>query len=221
MSLPCRSSLIFLALLVSISAAHADSISVTGSGVLGGDIDRLQVSAGSFSAYSAAPAGPSFVLGASPVGVQVTLEWGVVPFSGPGFTTVNLGNQFTDILTGGITFTSTFTIPASALVSGTFTAPISVMGGLGAYQDLLLGQGQGSYETGPLMGTLQFVGTGMATFEISDVGQGLYHITSADATFTGQGMLTSVTPEPSSFLLMGSGIAGLWGVWRRKRSVAL
>jgi len=35
----------------------------------------------------------------------------------------------------------------------------------------------------------------------------------------GEAFVTTVTPEPSSFLLLGSGLAGLVGVVRRKRSM--
>ena len=106
------------------------------------------LTAGIFSASSAAPDGRDD-LGQGTVGLPITLKWGSFAFPGPGFTSVNLGNQFTDILTGTIVFTGTFTVPASALFTGTFTAPVDVSGQLQAFQDLTLGQG--FYTQGPLM----------------------------------------------------------------------
>lgn len=109
-------------------------------------------------------------------------SWGSFAFPGPGFTSVKLGNQFTDILTGTIVFTGTFTVPASALFAGTFTAPVDVSGQLQAFQDLTLGQGQG-----PLMATLLFSGTGTATFQIEGIGNNNFLFRSANVNFNNTG----------------------------------
>jgi hypothetical protein len=81
--------------------AKANSVTVTGNGYAGNDMDGLRLTAGIFSASSAAPDGRDD-LGQGTVGLPITLKWGSFAFPGPGFTSVSLGNQFTDILTGTI-----------------------------------------------------------------------------------------------------------------------
>jgi hypothetical protein len=186
-------------------SAKANSVTATGNAYAGGDSDGLMLKAGIFSAFSAAPGGQEF-LGFGTAGVPMTLSWNSFAFPGPGFTSVNLGNQFTDILTGAITFTGTFTVPASALFTGTFTAPVNVSGQLQAFQDLTLGQG--FYTQGPLMATLHFSGTGTATFFIEDIGDPNFQIGFASVNFNNTGTLTAV-PEPTSLFLMGTGFAGV------------
>lgn len=198
------------------SVTFADSVSVVGSGYLGSDLDGLSVNAGSFSATSAAPGGPSLLFGFHSIDTLITESWGSAAFSGPGFTTVNIGNQFTDILVGGPSFTSTFSVSAADLAAGFFIAPVTVTGELQAFQDLLLGTGTGEYQTGPLMATLQFTGTGLGTFQIVDAGQGGFDTVFGAVSFTGNGTLTTVVPEPNSLFLMGTGILSLFGIARRK-----
>ena len=187
--------------------AKANSVTVIGNGYAGNDMDGLGLTAGIFSASSAAPDGRDD-LGQGTVGLPITLKWGSFAFPGPGFTSVNLGNQFTDILTGTIVFTGTFTVPASALSTGTFTAPVDVSGQLQAFQDLTLGQG-------PLMATLLFSGTGTATFQIEGIGNNDILFRSADVNFNGTGTLTAV-PEATPLFLMGTGLAGLSVMVRRR-----
>jgi len=194
--------------------ARANSVTVIGNGYAGGDSDGLSLTAGIFSAFSAAPDGRTF-LGGGGVGVPLTLSWDSLAFPGPGFTSVNLGSQFTDILTGGIAFTGTFTVPASALVTGTFTAPVDVSGQLQAFQDLTLGQG--GYTQGPLMATLVFSGTGTATFQIESFGAtNSFLIGFTNVNFNNTGTLTPV-PEPTSLFLMSTGFAGLSVMVMRRR----
>lgn len=187
--------------------ARANSVTVTGNGYAGNDMDGLRLTAGIFSASSAAPDGRDD-LGQGTVGLPIKLSWGSFAFPGPGFTSVNLGNKFTDILTGTIVFTGTFTVPASALSTGTFTAPVDVSGQLQAFQDLTLGQG-------PLMATLLFSGTGTATFQIEDIGNNNILFRSANVNFNDTGTLTAV-PEPTSLFLTGTGLAGLSVMVRRR-----
>ena len=198
--------------------ASATSVSVTGTGYLGNGLDGLSVTAGSFSASSATPGdlGPSFI-GFGTVGVPMTFSWTAQAFSQSlGSSLVHIGTQVTDFLDGGIAFTPTFTIPASALVTGTFTTPATVSGSLQAFQDLTFGQG--NITQGPLMASLLFTGTGTATFNIEDLGEGSIEIRGGFGTFSGTGTLQTVVPEPSSLFLMGSGLVSLAGIVRRKRS---
>jgi hypothetical protein len=204
--------LVVLCILVSVSVpASANSVRVTatGFGIMGGNSDFLSVSAGIFSAASGAPDGPP-ILASGTVGVPMTLEFQPFAFPGLGFTTVNIGNQFTDILTGGMDFTTgTFTVPASALVTGTFTVPVDVLGQVMAFRDL--GGNQG-----PLIASLDFVGTGSATLFITNEGQNFFLISSAEGDFKKiDGTLTTVVPENSSLLLMGTGLLAFGLMARR------
>lgn len=202
--------------IITTSATFADSVSVTGTGTLGSDLDSLSATAGNFSAYSAAPGGPGILFGAIPLNTSYTASWGSSAFPGPGFTVVNVGSQFTDILSGGLNFTSTFSVSAADLAAGFFTAPVTVTGELQAFQDLLVGSGTQEYQQGPLMATLQFTGTGIGTFQIYDAGQGLFDTSVGSVTFTGKGTLTTVAPEPGSFFLMGTGVLSLFGIAKAK-----
>jgi hypothetical protein len=194
-------------------AAGANSVTVTGNAYSGATSDGLSLTAGILSASSAAPDGPS-TLGFGTVGVPMSLSWSSFAYPGTGFTEVNVGSNYTDILTGGIGFSGTFTIPPSALLTGTFTTPVSVSGHLQAFQDLTLGQG---ITYGPLMANLLFSGTGTATFQILDEGEGTFVILYADVTFNDSGTQT-VVPEPATLFLAGTGLAGLAAAAKRKRS---
>jgi hypothetical protein len=175
----------------------------------------MTLSAGPFSAFSAAPGGQS-VLGGGAVGVPMTLSWFVNPFSGSCCTEVNVGGNVTDTLYGSIIFTSTFTIPGSALVTGTFRAPATLTGEVQAFQDLTLGTG--IITPGPLMATLMFSGKGTATFTGFNAGNDTFIITFANTNFKDKGTLT-VAPEPASLLLFGTGLAGLAFTLRRRRNL--
>jgi hypothetical protein len=207
-------ALIVFCLLACLSLpATANSVSVSGTAYGGDNSNALSVTAGIFSTFSAAPNGYSEV-GGGTAGVPMSLSFSVLPWPGPGYTTLNIGSKFTDILEGtGILFTGTFTVPFSALAQGTFTAPISFSSQLLAYQDLTLGQGV--FTTGPLMASLVSSGTGMGTFQLTDIGNGQFIIPYATFTFNGTGNLT-VVPEPGPLFLLGTGFAG-FGIrcWRR------
>ena len=211
---PLTFSLVILSILASgCLPASANSVSVAGVGVIGGTTDFLRLDAGIFSAESGAPDGPG-IIGYGTVGVPMSLEFFPFAFSGLGFTIVTVGNQFTDILTGGIDFTTgTFTVPASALVTGIFKVPVDVLGQLMAFQDL-------GGRQGPLMASLDFAGTGTATLYLADEGNGLFAITIAEGDFKNiRGTLTTTitTPETSSLLMMGTGLVAVGTLARRSR----
>src|SRR5439155_2912371 len=119
-------------------------------------IDSLSVNAGIFSAFSAGPDGPSSIFSGVP-GIPTDILFGVEAFSGNGVAAVHIGNTFTEILSGGITFTGTITVPESALTTGTFTAPVDMLGQLMAFQNLT--PGEGAFTRGPLIATLFFHGS--------------------------------------------------------------
>lgn len=193
--------------------ATANSVSVTGTGHGGGFSVGFDITSAGFTAFESLNGGDRGYISIGTVGVPMKIIWSVDAFPGPELqTTATVGGQFTDLVGGGLVFTSTFTIPASALLSGTFTVPVDVTGYFTAFQDLSLGEG--FLTPGPFLGGLTFTGTGTATFDILDLGQGSYEIVSASSTFNGTGR--AVTPEPTSLLLMGTGLAALGLVARRK-----
>lgn len=217
MSLSARRPLFALIVICSLACisrpASANSVSVNGTAYAGSDTNGLSLTAGTASIFSAAPIGYSQV-GSGMAGVPMTLSFWVLPWPGPGYTTVNIGSQFTDILQGaGILFTGSFTVPFSALAAGTFTAPISFTSQLLAYQDLTLSQGFAT--PGPLMASLVSSGTGTGTFYLTDIGGGQFIIPYATFKFQGTGNLT-IVPEPGSLYLLGAGLAGFGTMcWRR------
>lgn len=211
---PCTFGLVVLCILVCVSMpANANSVNVTGLGYLGGDSDAVGASAGSFSAFSAAPFGPSEV-GGGVAGVPMTFSFSPSAYPGPDTTSVNIGNQFTDILTGGIIFTTgTFTVPASALVTGTFRTAVNVVGQVMAFQDL------GGGKQGALMATLTFAGTGTVTLYLEDVGENQFVIIQAVGEFKNISGTLTVVPEPATLLLIGTGLVALGAVAGRDRGL--
>ena len=217
-------TLLSVAFLAISQPARADSITlaVSGSGYLGSTYNGISVNGGNlFSIYSAAPDGPA-ILDTGAVGVPMDLTIYPSAFSGYGFTDVRIGGSVTDILNGGLTIASGFTVPASALMTGSFTAPVTVSGSLQAYTDLTYGTG--ILTQGPLLGTLDFSGQGMGTFSIEPTGSDTFVIVYEVGQFKGTGTLNTtvhLTPEPTSLVLVGTGLAALALALKRRTNVGL
>src|SRR5262249_36307563 len=137
-------------------------------------------------------------------------------FSQPGdFSGGTVNGVTADTLTGGLIFS------ASKFIAG--TNPLNVGSGSVTFHGNLTGfvflpLGCESKLTcnaiGPEVFHLHLTGTGTVTASGEDIGGGQDAIYSL--RYTIQGTATTV-PEPSSWLLIGSGVGALAGVWRRWR----
>lgn len=118
---------------------------------------------------------------------------------------------------GGLTFTGTFIVPASALTTGTFTTAMSVVGDFQAFQQINLPDG--TFQQGPQLGTVHFQGQANVTFTIASTGGNQFMFQDATATFTGTGTETTLTPEPASLLLVGTGLSALALKLKKRRKL--
>ena len=159
---------------------------------------------------SDAPSGPLTVATFSSPGV-VNFSFVVPMFSalngGVGFVTY--GSQSTDLVTGALIFSGTFTLPV--LPESTdfkITYPVTFIGNGIAYQDLST---PGNLVIGPQIFDLAFKGSGTATVQ-GCFCNGQYFVAGANASFTGT---ATIVPEPSSVFLFGTGLAGIVGMRRK------
>ncbi len=187
--------------------AKATSFPITGTSEIDGSILNDFVTGGPLFLDTDAPSGPLTVGNPLNPGIQ-HYSVGVAMFSalngGVGFVTY--GNQTTDLVSGVLIFSGTFTLPAQPdLADFTTTFPVSFIGNGIAYQDL---SAPGQLVIGPLIFDLAFKGSGTITLQGIFL-NGQYFVEGARASFNGT---ATVVPEPSSLLLFGTGLAGLVGM---------
>jgi hypothetical protein len=189
--------------------ANASSFPITGTSQLdGSDITDI-VNGGPLSLLTQAPSGPNLVGGPfSPGLVNFSLDVPMFSAINGGYAYVTFGNQSTDMVMGGLIFSGTFTVPVQPNGTGsTVTFPVTMIGNGIAYQDL-------SGTKGPQIFDLAFSGSGTVTVQGAFV-NGQYYVDSGAASFNGT---ATVVPEPSSVLLLGTGLAGIVGMRRKLRA---
>jgi hypothetical protein len=192
--------------------AWGDPLAFSGTATVGDDLANFFFSGPDIGMNSAFPSFQSF-LGLCAVNASCTLLSFVIPaasqfgfgFSGGSIT----GSLHADVLVGSLAFTGTAFIP-SGTGSASVTAPVTFVGHLVGHQ--LLGP-VGNPTFGPQLFELDLSGQGMGTLTGSSPDGSLFRVARNDYTYTGTAV---VVPEPSAFLLLGSGLAALAGLARRK-----
>jgi len=127
------------------------------------------------------------------------------PDLGPGFVLLTFGGKTSDIAQGALIFSGTFTVPTGPPGTGvSITIPVSMIGNVIAFQDLTLGQGITTQ--GPQIFDLHFTGSGTMRLDGEVLDNGQVRFDAASISFGGS---STIVPEPSSMMLLGSGIMGI------------
>jgi hypothetical protein len=195
-------------------SAVADTFTFTGSAFLDENNTDFDLSGPSFLIGSSRFGGPSNFFGCTE-GTLCTIPQQVIPtipsfLNGPGEnSTGTVGGVKADTLLGALTFSSFSFIADPDAISA---PPVTVTGDLMGYVFLPLGceADFSCTAVGPQVFDLQISGSGTATFSDSPRAPLVIH----GFEFTFSGTATTVTPEPSSLVLLSSGLIGLAAIRR-------
>jgi hypothetical protein len=214
-----KSAVLSLAIVCFLAgSARADSITFTGEAALGNDLISFFLSGPSFSIHSASPGGPAggffgcfqgTLCNVPAEFVQATFSYSSAPGDFSGGT---VGDITAYTLTGGLIFSgSSFTAGVDPNNFG--SGPVTFTGDLTGFVFLPLGCEKSSTCTdfGPQVFHLHLSGTGIVTASGVDVGNGQDEAYLLTYNFRGT---AATAPEPSSLLLVSSGLAGLVGLTR-------
>jgi hypothetical protein len=214
--LPIRSAVVSVAFICLVaSSAWGDSFSFSGTATFGGDTIDFFLSGPSFSLFSAAPSGPAGLLATCDQGTtcevpgQEVIAW---PSFDPSLGGGEVGGVTAEAVRGSLLFSGTsFTVTGTEDELG--SGPVTFTGELMGFR---LSPSGG---LGPMVFDLILSGTGTVTALGQDIGGGQVGIDQFHYNFTGTASGTVATvPEPSSLLLVSSGLAGIGWIRRRCRS---
>ena len=207
---------VFLLLLLFVStlgfATSIDNIEITGTALQGLDISYgdFEFQGKGLSLAQGFPVGLSSI-GSCSLGAMCDLSFNIVSAAWYCSYCKDLsGGSFRGIIVEFLDANITFV--ASALYSGQsdITVPLTFKGTIVGYK-LVNCSGNVDCSLGPKVFSLHISGQGTGDFFMSDMGV----IRGVSATLTGR---ASVVPEPTSILLMGSGLAGIALAKRSKRN---
>jgi hypothetical protein len=207
---------------LSIASARADSFKFKGSASLGGDSANFFISGPSFKLYSGAPGGPTDLLFTCEAGkICEVPAFSIFAFPSPPSEPGNFSGGTVNGITAYALMGSLDFSPSSILVpsnlSGGFPwkGRVTYTGHLQGFVFLPLGCEASSTcdSLGPEVFDIFLSGTGTVTTRGQFVGEGEAGFFQVDYKFSSS---PTPIPEPSSLWLVGSGLAGLVGLWRRR-----
>ena len=203
----------FLALTTLASADGVKRVSITGTAY-----DGFATSSGDFiiqgtglSLFQSSPGGPSFI-GACDLGslCNFTFSSGRVgsycSYCGL-YSLGTFGNAVAEFFVGGLTFS---TPPVVWNGQSVMNLPLTISGQIIGFE-LLNCTNLVGCTLGPQVFDLKITGQGTGQFQITPAGL----VLGVSATYTGTATPVQTVPEPTSFLLMSSGVAAM-GLARKK-----